>query len=282
LDATFHTLQDLQAALRQQEVPVLGLLPAIPVNGNTDSPVIVEADSPYIEPYERLRGTLRRASGSKALKMMLLTSTVNGEGKTLTAYNLAIASARAGKRTLLIEADLRSPSYAKLLKVTPDPDSVLEPLRYYGRLSDCIRLVPEIENLYILPSPGIQRQAAAILESTEMRQMLEDARGRFDLVILDTPALSRFSDALLLEPYTDGMVLVTRPGYTEEGLLTEAVEQFNESEEMQFLGAVINGADMTIQTPGFFGGGRDDQFIVEDLESQPGLDGVPIGSREPK
>ncbi|MBD2462394.1 polysaccharide biosynthesis tyrosine autokinase [Oscillatoria sp. FACHB-1407] len=280
LDATFHTLPDLQAALRQQEVPVLGLLPALPANSETDSPIVLEPDSLYIEPYERLRGTLRRAAGSKSLKMMLLTSTVNGEGKTLTAYNLAIASARAGKRTLLIEADLRSPSHSKLLKVTPDPDSVLEPLRYYGRLSDCIRLVPEIENLYILPSPGIQRQASAILESTEMRQMLEDARGRFDLVILDTPALSRFSDALLLEPYTDGMVLVTRPGYTEEGLLTEAIEQFNESEEMQFLGAVINGADIAIQSPGFIGG-RDDQFIVEELENQPGLDGIPIGSREP-
>ncbi|MDX2214417.1 MAG: polysaccharide biosynthesis tyrosine autokinase [Oculatellaceae cyanobacterium bins.114] len=279
LDATFHTLPDLQASLRQQEVPVLGLLPALPQT-DTDSPIVLEPDSPYIEPYERFRGTLRRAAGSKALKMMLLTSTVNGEGKTLTAYNLAIASARAGKRTLLVEADLRSPSNAKLLKVTPDPDSLLEPLRYYGRLSDCIRLVPEIENLYILPSPGIQRQASAILESTEMRQMLEDARGRFDLVILDTPALSRFSDALLLEPYTDGMVLVTRPGYTEEGLLTEAIEQFNESEEMQFLGAVINGADIAVQTPGFMGG-RDDQFIVEELETSSGLDGIPIGSREP-
>jgi capsular exopolysaccharide synthesis family protein len=279
LDATFHTLPDLQAALRQQEVPVLGLLPELPTHDEMDVlPIVVESDSPYIEPYERLRGTLRRAAGSKALKMMLLTSTVNGEGKTLTAYNLAIASARAGKRTLLIEADLRSPSHAKLLRVTPDPDSLLEPLRYYGRLSDCIRLVPEIENLYILPSPGIQRQAAAILESTEMRQMLEDARGRFDLVILDTPALSRYSDALLLEPFTDGMAIVTRPGYTEEGLLAEAVEQFNESEEMQFLGAIINGADIAVQ-PQHLGGNRDDQFIVEEF-GQQGLDGIPIGSRE--
>lgn len=278
LDATFHTLPDLQAALRQQEVPVLGLLPNMPVQQEIDTmPILLESDSYYIEPYERFRGALRRAAGSKALKMVLFTSTVNGEGKTLTAYNLAIASARAGKRTLLIEADLRSPSHSKLLKVTPDPDSVLEPLRYYGRLSDCIRLVPEIENLFILPSPGIQRQAAAILESTEMRQVLEDARGRFDLVILDSPALSRYSDALLLEPYTDGMVLVTRPGYTEEGLLTEAIEQFNESEEMQFLGAVINDADIPVQPLNF--SDRENQFVVEEFE-QPGLDGIRIGSRD--
>jgi capsular exopolysaccharide synthesis family protein len=252
LDAKFHTLQDVQTALRQQEVPVLGLLPLLPLElESAGLPLVTPADSHYIEPYERFRSNLRRATGSKALKTILITSTVNGEGKTISAYNLAIASARAGKRTLLIEADLRSPSQAKSLKVALDPESSAEPLRYYGHLSDCIRLVPEIENLYLLPSPGVQRQASALLESSEMRRMLEDVRGRFDLVILDTPALSRCNDALLLEPYGDGLILVTRPGYTEEGLLTEAIEQFSESEDIQFLGAIINGADIPMQ-PAFY------------------------------
>lgn len=267
LDATFHTLQDLQAALRQQEVPVLGLLPLLPEPDEDELlPVIAEHDSPFTDPYERLRSTLRRAAGGQPIKMVLLTSTVSGEGKTVTAYNLAIASAYAGKRTLLVEADLRSPSHARTLKVTPAPESYIEPLRYYGHLSECITLVPEIENLYIIPSPGPQRQASAILESSEMRQMLEDVKGRFDLIILDTPSLSRASDALLLEPYTDGLILVTRPGFTEEGLLAEAIEQFNESEDLQFLGSVINGADLPVQ-PKDLSDDRDDHFLIEDLET---------------
>jgi capsular exopolysaccharide synthesis family protein len=267
LDATFHTLPDLQNALKQQEVLVLGLLPLMPTADGDTIPVILEPDSPYMEPYERFRSNLRRAAvGGKPLKMVLLTSTVNGEGKTVASYNLAIASARAGKRTLLIEADLRSPSQAKALKVAPDPDSALEPLRYYGQLSDCIRLVPEVENLYVLPSPGAQRQASAILESSEIRRLLEDVRGRFDLVLLDTPPLSRYSDALLLEPLTDGMILVTRPGFTEEGLLTEAVEQFAESEDLQFLGAVINGADIPIEQREFDTG--EERFLVEEFDNQ--------------
>ena len=269
LDATFHTLQDLQASLRQQEVPVLGLLPllpdrvalpertrvALPEQYHSDLP-LVTPDSPYIEPFDRCRSNLRRATGSKFPKLVILTSTIASEGKTVSAYNLAIASAYAGKRTLLIEADLRSPSHANVLRVTPDPEAAIDPLRYYGHLSDCIRLVPDIENLYLLPSPGVQRQASAILESSEMRRLLDDSRGRLDLVILDTPALSRYNDALLLEPYVDGLVLVTRPGYTEESLLTEAIEQFTESEDIQFLGAVINGADIPMQptfTPIEFG-----------------------------
>jgi capsular exopolysaccharide synthesis family protein len=246
LDSTFYTLEDIQAALRQEEVPALGVLPLLPEE-EEGLPVVDAAVSPYLESYERLRSTLRRIGGGKALKVMLLTSTVSGEGKSVTAYNLAIASARVGKRTLLIEADLRSPSEAPSLKIAIDPESMTEPLRYYGNLSDCIRLVPEIENLYVVPSAGPQRHAAAILESSEMRRLLEDARGRFDLVILDTPALSRCNDALLLEPYTDGMAVVTRPGYTEEGLLTETLRELVESQDIRFLGSIINGAEIPVR-----------------------------------
>ncbi|MCU0525280.1 MAG: AAA family ATPase [Elainella sp. Prado103] len=245
LDSTFYTLEDIQSALRQEEVPVLGVLPLLP--GDDDRlPVIDEPASAYLEPYERLRSTLRRLVDGKA-KVVLLTSAMGQEGKSVTAYNLAIASARAGKRTLLLEADLRSSSNVDSFKIAIDPVSIIDPLRYYGNLNDCVRLVPDIANLYIVPSAGPQRHAAAILESSEMRRLLEDARGRFDLVILDTPALNRCNDALLLERLSDGLAMVTRPGITEEGLLTETIREFVESQQIRFLGTIINGADIPIQ-----------------------------------
>lgn len=247
IDPLIHTLEDLQNALKAQDVPILGLLPTLPWDGETVIPVISEAHSPYIESYERLRGNLQRIGGKAHI--VLITSSLSEEGKTVTAYNLAIASARAGKRTLLIEADLRSPSRAPALNIMPDPQNQLEPLRYYGNLAECIRMVPAIENLYMVPSVGLQRQAAAILESSEMRRLFEDARGRFDLAIVDTPALHRYNDALLLEPYSDGLLLVTRPGYTEAGLMDEVAQQFMESEDIQFLGAVVNDASIPMQFP---------------------------------
>ncbi|MBW4464275.1 MAG: hypothetical protein KME07_02390 [Pegethrix bostrychoides GSE-TBD4-15B] len=250
LDSTFYTLEDLQAALRQEEVPVLGILPLLP-DEDDHLPVLDGDSSVYLEFYERLRSSLRRVGGSKALKVVLITSPLSEEGKSVTAYNLAIASARAGKRTLLIEANLRAPSGSSALKLAIDPESITEPLRYYGNLGDCIRLVPNVENLYVVPSAGPQRHAAAILESSEMRRLLEDARGRFDLAILDTPSLSRCNDALLLEPYTDGLVLVTRPGYSEEALLNETVQEFIASDQIRFLGAVINGAEISVPVPEF-------------------------------
>ncbi|QLE47632.1 lipopolysaccharide biosynthesis [Nostoc sp. C057] len=249
LEGTFKTREDIRESLKQREVAVLGELPLMPVDDLDKEavPVVVSADSPYLEFYEKFRSNLRRIGG-KNLKVVLITSTSSLEGKTASAYNLGIASARAGKRTLIIETDLRSPSRSTSLKVIPDPDASIEPLRYYANLSECIRLVPDVENLYILPSPGPVRQSAAILESSEMRRLIEDVRERFDLVILDTSSLSISNDPLLIQPYSDGIVLVTRPHYTQENMLGEAVDQLVEA-ELGLLGAIINGADIIVSVP---------------------------------
>ncbi|MBN3899119.1 MAG: polysaccharide biosynthesis tyrosine autokinase [Nostoc sp. NOS(2021)] len=249
MEGTFKTREDIRESLKQREVALLGELPLMPVDDlDQDAvPVLLSQDSPYLEFYEKFRSNLRRIGG-KNLKVVLITSTSSQEGKTASAYNLGIASARAGKRTLIIETDLRSPSRCTFLKVIPDPDATIEPLRYYANLSECIRLVPDVENLYILPSPGPVRQSAAILESSEMRRLIEDVRERFDLVILDTSPLSISNDPLLIQPYSDGIVLVARPHYTEENMLGEAIDQLVES-ELGLLGAIINGADIIVSVP---------------------------------
>ena len=243
----YQTMEDIRAAMVQRDITVLGILPYVaiidPELGET--PIILDAHSPYLEPYERLRTNLRRAS-EDPVKVILLTSVTNEEGKSVSAYNLAITSARAGKRTLIIEADMRSLSLARSVKVAPDPDAAIEPLRYYGNWSDCVRLVPEVENLYLVPSPGPVQQPAAILESSEFRRLLEDVRGRFDMVFVDAPALSLCNDTFVLEPMTDGIILVARPGYTVESMFSEAAEQLTESEDITFLGGIINGTDIPI------------------------------------
>lgn len=249
LEGTFKTKEDIRDNLKQREVALLGELPLMPVDDLTlDAvPTILSAESPYLEYYEKFRSNLRRIGG-KDLKVVLITSTSSLEGKTVSAYNLGIASARAGKRTLIIETDLRSPSRCQSLNVTLDSDATVEPLRYYGSLSECIYLVPGVENLYIVPSAGPVRQSAAILESSEMRKLMEDARQRYDLVILDTGTLSLSNDPLLIQPYSDGIVLVARPNYTQENMLGEAVDQLVES-ELGLLGTVINGADIIVSMP---------------------------------
>ena len=255
LNGKFYSWEEVRAALVEKEVPILGVLPQVTVfdSYGNQMPLVLEANSPYLEFYERLRTNLRRI-GDKPVKVVLLTSATGLEGKTFSAYNLAIASARSGKRTLLIEADLRSASNVESLKIAASPLAAVEPLHYYGNISECVLLVPEVENLYVVPSPGFLRQASAVLESSEMRRLFEDVRNRFDFVVVDSPALSECNDALTLEPYTDGMILVARPGYTLSSMLSEAADQLLESDEeeshksgLQLLGAIINGADIAVK-----------------------------------
>jgi len=248
LGTLLQTMEDIRDFLREREVEMLGVLPFVDLYDPDigEQPIVVAAHSPYLEFYERFRSKLRQGEGKP--KIILLTSTVRNEGKTVSAYNLAIASARAGKRTLLIEADLRSPSFAKALKFDEDPSNAGEPLNYYGQISECIRMVPDVENLYFVRSFGPYSHAAALIESAEMRQLLEDARGRFDFVVIDSSALSLCNDALLLEPYTDGIVLVTRPRYTGSSVLAESIDLLADSEEFRFLGAIINGEYMPLHS----------------------------------
>jgi capsular exopolysaccharide synthesis family protein len=243
LDDRLYTGQEVKGALDTRDVPLLGQIPYVisfDLDGN-ETPILLDTDSGYLNFYEKLRSNIRRLATESA-KVILVTSIDDEEGKTITSYNLAIASAMAGKRTLLIEGDLRSGSLCQILKIEPDPDAKERPLNYYADRGEAIRLVPSVENLYILPSPGPTRQAPAVLESSEISRLLEDARGRFDFVIVDSPALSKCNDALLLQPLTDGIVLVARPGLIKGSMLNEAIDEFVE-DELPLLGVVINDVE---------------------------------------
>jgi len=256
LSGKFYTWEEIKGALQEREVPLLGLLPNVMFFEESfqEMPLLLKPHSPYLEYYEKVRSNLQR-SGEKPARVVLITSAGDLEGKTFCAYNLAIATARAGKRTLLIEGDLRSPSRVESLKLAPEPLSGTEPLHYYGDANNCIRLVPDVENLYVIPSPGPVRQAATVLESSEMKRLLNEVRYRFDMVIIDVPSLSANNDALTLEPSTDGMVLVARPSYTLSGQLGEFAEELTEIDEDEdstkyrprLLGAIINGADIEVE-----------------------------------
>jgi len=242
-----QTLEDIQAFVTEREVEILGILPFVEEwdTSGAEVPLMLSRHSPYLDSYERFRSKLRQVEEKP--KVVLVTSGDRQEGKSVTAYNLAIASARAGKRTLLLEADLRNSSNAHNLNVVPDPDTHLEPLRYYSQISDCIRLVPNIENLYIVPSFGPYQYAAAVVESAEIRLLLEDARKRFDFVVVDASALNVCNDPLILERYTDGVILVTRAGYTVSDHLADKIDLLEESEDYSLLGIVINAEEMNIQ-----------------------------------
>ncbi|MCC5899069.1 MAG: lipopolysaccharide biosynthesis [Phormidium sp. BM_Day4_Bin.17] len=252
LEGRFYTMEEVRGALEGRDLTVLGTIPHVDRFDTLDEepfPVLLSPHSPYLDYYERLRSNLQRIEG-KPPRIVLVTSPAAQEGKSFTAYNLAIAAARAGKRTLLVEADVRSPSQAESLKIALDPQRLTEPLRHYNGMNQNAHLVPDVPNLYVVSSPGPQRNAPAIIESSELRQLLMQARARFDFVVVDSPALSECNDTLALEPFTDGLLIVARPGVTRGGLLNEYAEMLEEAEDrVRVLGSVVNGAEVTVEIP---------------------------------
>lgn len=242
LDRRYQADGEIRSALSDREIPLLGSLPDLPVRISGAIPAMIEP-LPQGEAYEQFRSSLRRIDPN--LKVLLVDSVQPGEGKSVVAYNLAIAAARAGKRTLLLELDLRSPSAAKALRVAVDPDAAREPFHYYSSLNQCARMVPDVENLYIAPSPGPQTDCAAILESSELRQLIADARSRFDYTVIEATALDAANDAFLLEPQTDGLILVTRPGYTDRTAFTQRLDELSDEDNsaVRLVGVVINSAE---------------------------------------
>lgn len=285
LDPTIRIFEDLEKIFEEMEVPVLGVVPAL--NPRRGEPVLItDPNHVCTDIYERLRSNLQisavEINDGKIPKKVLVTSSIPQEGKTTTAYNLAIASARAGRRTLIVEMDLRSASQAWRLGMQPDEAALTEPLQYYsGRLSDPIRMVPTVANLFVTPSVGPQRNPAVILDSSEMRRFLKDIEARFDFIVFDAPYFTGSNDAILLESRTDGMVVVTRPGITRKPTITTMLEQLEEKEDIRVLGAVINGADIPIAAAQI----RDDSLSFDDDTvnvngtGAAGYDQVPVGSR---
>lgn len=254
LDGTVRTIGDLEAIFRDQDVPLLATLPALPRPGSLHHPVLTSAQAPQLATYEALRTSLRRSPNRPENRpdprVVLVTSSRDQEGKTTTAINLAIAAARAGRRTLLIEADLQRPSQSLDLGLSLPAIALTEPRRYYGGSPHSpIQLVPQVENFFLAPSPGPQLHAAAVLESSEMKQFLAEARARFDLVLIDAPPLTRNNQALILAAETDGLLLVTRPGITEKAVLETLLEELLDTDDLVLLGTVINAAAGWVAAP---------------------------------
>lgn len=247
LDGTVRTAGDLEAIFQDQDVPVLGVIPALSRRSHGIYPIMMADQSSDLACYEDLRTNLRRSpsrpEGGRPIQVVLVTSSRDQEGKTTTVMNLGIAAARAGRRTLIIECDLQHPSQGSALGLGLPPEAVTAPLRYYaGYPIDPVQMVPQVAQLYMALAPGPQAHPAAVLESSEMQQFLAAARARFDLVLLDAPPLSRNNNAITLAPETDGVLIVSRADYTEKAVLETILEELLDMDDLVLLGAVINAA----------------------------------------
>jgi capsular exopolysaccharide synthesis family protein len=203
------------------------------------NPLLVAALAPKslaAEQYRSLRTRLAHAEGAGGLRTVLITSPQKGEGKSVTAANLALTMAQElQRRVVLVEADLRKPSLQHLFGIPPGP-GLSDYLSGAVELKEALKSVPE-HNLTLLPAGTTPINPAELLGSTAMRRLLDHLRTRFDRAILDTPPVLPLADVAILAPLVDGCLMVVRAGFTPKPAIENALRAFDSS---RLLGVVLN------------------------------------------
>jgi capsular exopolysaccharide synthesis family protein len=176
----------------------------------------------FDEGVRHLRGYLMLSLQPNEPRSVLFTSALPGEGKSTLALSLAMVNAEQGKRTLLIDADLRQPTIEKLVRMEPDA-GLAEVLAHRSHWSTATRQVPGRPNLSILGT-GLPLPLALALIGPQMRGILTQAAKEFDLVVLDSPPLLGCAESLELAAAAEVTVLTVRSGQTPMKALRGAVE----------------------------------------------------------
>jgi capsular exopolysaccharide synthesis family protein len=195
----------------------------------------------FWESFHSLTTNLYLLTSEITLKSIVISSFDCGEGKSTVSLYLAQAAATLGKKVLLIEADLRKPSYANQLNITYSP-GLSNVIRNNLGLDLAIQKISEWENLSILTGGDIAADAVKLLASERMQQIIEQLYqdNRYDLIIYDTPPLGGFADAKILAAMTQGIILVTKMEKTNCNTLQNSLDDLGFS-RIPVLGLVANG-----------------------------------------
>lgn len=190
------------------------------------------------EAYNTLRTNIRFAIPGEGCKRLCLTSGLASEGKSTTILNLAISFAETGSRILLIDADMRRPSLARLLieKVSPGLSNVIVG---FCKPEDAIRKNVR-PNLDVLFSGDTPPNPLELLGSPRMKQLIDELSLVYDYILIDTPPVSIVSDACEIANITDGVLFLVRQNESDKESVIRGVKQL-ELSNSRLLGFVMNG-----------------------------------------
>jgi tyrosine-protein kinase Etk/Wzc len=246
MDYLDDTIKDEEEAKRALGWPLLALIPAIegsssdgvePPSRASRLVVLNKPKSPVAEAFRGLRTAIHFSSLKRDTKVVMITSSFPGEGKSTIAANLALTFAQAGNRVILIDCDLRRPSMNTIFDKPRSP-GVTEVLAGDIPLEDAMHTT-EIENINLLTAGTIPPNPAELLCSESMRDLLSGLRETYDIVIIDAPPVIPVTDAPLLTAFTDMVVVVLETGR----IPTKAAQRMKEllqSVQAPIAGFVLN------------------------------------------
>ncbi len=249
-----HKVREIPTLRKESPGKDFSAFDAVP-RPQIQNPYLVTANdrhSPISEQYRKLKSLLvKTAKGEDGRNSLLITSTVGGEGKTITALNLAIALAQEYDHTvLLIEADLRRPTIMSYLGLKSDvglTDCVLDGIDVGSAL-----VKTGIGKLVVLPAGRPVEDPVEVFSSTRMAGILDEVKKRYSdrFVIVDSTPLLPFAEGYILASLVDYVMFIARQDYTPFDKLKEALASLKSN---NLLGVVCNDVDSTLVGNGYYG-----------------------------
>jgi succinoglycan biosynthesis transport protein ExoP len=231
---------------------VMGLKSSEGIGQKARLELVTWQDRPSLlaESYRNALTSLLASNGKGRPKVIMITSSAHGEGKSTTVSNLGIALAEINQRVLLIDADMRKPHLHEIFDL-PNTWGLSDLLRERSSLRDCpveaIARKTAIENLSVLPSGPGAVSITNLLYSSRMVDLIARARNEFDATIIDTPPMSYLSDARVLGQLADGAILVIRAAKTTRDEARMAKQRLVD-DGIRVLGTILNGWDLKSKT----------------------------------
>jgi succinoglycan biosynthesis transport protein ExoP len=220
-------------------LPVLGFIPFFETAEDRVPLVASQPRSPVAERFRALRTNIQFTSVDHPLHTILVTSPAPGDGKTTVATNLAVAMAQSGRQVALVDTDLRRPTLHKKLNVANGAGISAMFVQPRVHLNGNLQSTG-LPGLDVLPGGSTPPNPAELLGSAKMQEVLHAVQEQRELLILDSPPVTSVTDAVVLSPRVDGVVLVVRPGQTNVGACRAAIDELRRA-GANILGIVLNG-----------------------------------------
>jgi Mrp family chromosome partitioning ATPase len=219
------------------KVPVLAEI----VQVESDNPLIMKEGNRSLiaEQIRGLRTNLSYFLDSEGKSKLLVSSSIPGEGKSFLASNIAIGYALAGKRTVLIESDLRKPNVAKHFKIARRTGLSVYLTGNTGK--DDVIFTTEFENLFVIPSGPIPPNPVELILNGRYQKLIEELGREYDHIIIDCPPIGLVTDAQVIGQWVDAAILVVRHQYTPKQAVEQLIEKLREDKKFKQMGLVFNG-----------------------------------------
>ncbi|MGN0293513.1 MAG: CpsD/CapB family tyrosine-protein kinase [Lachnospiraceae bacterium] len=212
--------------------------------------LILSAESPFLvqEAYKALRTNVVFSLPGGETKVVGLTSSEPGSGKSINAINLAISFGQIGKKVLLIECDLRLPTVAAKLGIKGQP-GITELLAEETTLDLAVRKISKY-GIHVLPAGSIPPEPTVLLESQQMQTLITELKKQYQYIIIDLPPVTTVADAAIMSRYIDGFLLVARSASSEHRAISEMLGTLRLA-GANIIGFVYN--DVSVQDNHYYG-----------------------------